>query len=236
MGEDGRAQAQGRDAMSTPELSVRSIAPGNSGGMADESDADLLVCMSVRDEDPEGAREAWGVFFMRHRAYVHSICQGAGRGILDDDEVQWVVMETFGVAFKKSESYDAQRCVRAWLGGIARTLMRKALSCRPGEVLLGLDLDNFAHPGWPPADCAEDEPEKIRRTRECFDRLNDREKEVLRTWLLYRDPEHPGRHMPDEEIAGLVSRLNTTSANLRQIRKRALGKVRRCVESNGPGA
>jgi len=54
--------------------------------------------------------------------------------------------------------------------------------------------------------------------------LSDKERDILKTYILYDTDKK--RHVPDEMLDELKERYQTTSTNLRQIKKRALDKVR----------
>src|SRR5947208_1372874 len=46
-----------------------------------EGDADLLVYMTMRAEDPAHAREAWAEFYRRHVRYVFGTCRRLVEGL-----------------------------------------------------------------------------------------------------------------------------------------------------------
>lgn len=52
--------------------------------------------------------------------------------------------------------------------------------------------------------------------------MSEREKDIIFTYMMYQDG---NKHLPDEILNELRLRYNTTSENIRQIKKRAMTKL-----------
>jgi len=201
-----------------------------------ENDAELLVFMSMQDDDPAAAKEAWAEFYERHAEYLHAVCWNAyGTLLHGDTSVADLVADTFRRAFERAGQFvcdltgdedDVRRLVRAWLGRIAQRLAQDVLRGRAR-----LKLQHFEPEIWdriPAADAAVDPADpRVERVREALDQLNDREQLVIRvTFQWYRSGQEHQR-LPNDVADELAATLRTTPENLRQIRRRALEKIRR---------
>jgi len=200
-----------------------------------ETDDELLVYMSMKDEDRAGARAAWQEFYLRHRKYLFSVCKKAyGSRLPDEDGIDCLVIETFIAAyasagsFRSEDSRDATKMctrVRKWLGGIANNIFRKIAATGRMPSASEINIEDVSERLYRHLREKKPDSRRSRQVSEAFATLTEREQQVLRVWLLYYDVENRRRHLPDEELAGLAASLGTTSANIRQIRKRALGKL-----------
>src|SRR5271166_4594264 len=61
--------------------------------------------------------------------------------------------------------------------------------------------------------------------------LTDREEDVLRTTYHWYDPTKEHQKLPEAVLSSLAKRWNTTPDNIRQIRSRALRKLKDALES-----
>ena len=59
--------------------------------------------------------------------------------------------------------------------------------------------------------------------------LSERDREILLTCFLYQEE---NKHLPDEVLSELSNRYSTTPANIRQIKKRALDKIKAHIIQN----
>ena len=107
------------------------------GGLAGESDEDLLVYMTLARDDPAVAAAAWEEFYRRHVEYLYGIAVRAYAKLLGGEAgVCDVVADTFKRAYEHADTFttggitDAERMrlrTRAWLGRIAERLVQTRL-------------------------------------------------------------------------------------------------------------
>lgn len=205
--------------------------------MADETDADLLVYMSLAGDDPLVARAAWEEFYRRHVEYLYAVCLRAyGRILGGAAGAADLVTETFRRAYERAKQFDAggiadadrlRRRTRAWLGRIAERLMQTALRGRRRLPTRHLDADQWQQVAGPPAQADPGgHDERIRRVRAALLALSEREQIVLRVTFQWYQADRSHQRLPNDVAAELAATLDTTPENLRQIRRRALGKVR----------
>ena len=200
-----------------------------------ETDVELLAYMSMRDEDPSVAREAWAEFYKRHVDYLYSVCFRAYRDILVGGlGVGDIVAETFHRAFQKAELFDPndiedpirlRRRSRAWLGRIAQRLVLDMLRGAQRLPTYQFKCDSWQNvpeqPNPPPRDDL-----LIRRVKNAMEQLSEREQMVIRVTFEWYQPGQAHQRLPNDVVQGLAQTLETTPENLRQIRRRALKKIR----------
>lgn len=205
---------------------------------AHESDADLMVYMSMGEDDATAARDAWAEFYERHVGYLHAVCVRAYGDILTGDTgVGDLVAETFRRAFRGAHLFRAdenegpvrqRRRSRAWLGRIAQRLLQDTLRKRRR-----LDTVHLAPEAWQQipeqTPTAETNGELVGRVRQALSQLSTKEQTVIRVTFHWYQPGKPHQRLPNDVAADLAESLQTTPENLRQIRRRALQKIRMLV-------
>ncbi len=192
-----------------------------------DTDEDLLVYMAMRIEDLDGAREAWGKYYERHIEFIYGVLKGRLARDLTDDSIKDLAQETMRRAYSRAETYSPalgdmngakrpETASRPWLMAIARNLVQDALA---QTEFSNSEERLAAEPCADTAPSVSDEQfaEVSREMRE----LSEREQEVITLTLsVYPDRLSPG------QARALADRLGTTTANMRQIRKRALAKLK----------
>lgn len=209
-----------------------------------ETDEDLLVLMSWHADDPGVANVAFAQFHKRHVRYLYAVSLEAYAHDIGHDGVEDLVQETFWRAFKKAATFTplgtdddeaATRRVRAWLGKIAFRLVLTAVRRQNRRVKLVTDVDGRIE------SCPDEHTVRRELTEEeelvrhgLADALNKRERDVLRSFASYYDPESEHQYPPVGVIAELCERFATTEENIRQIRRRALKKLRNYIDTQKP--
>lgn len=213
-------------------------AAGAGVDLRQESDEDLLIYMSMRADDPAVARAAWAEFFLRHREYLYRLCRKLSRGVLDDAGAKDLVQDTFIRAYHKASTFNGegikdpgrlQRRTRAWLGRIAHRIFLDMLRGRDGLRDVPLDENDPAPEPEPIQSSATSTIKQL--LNEATDSLSEREQIVLRTTIQYYEPGKKNQHLPHDVVDDLAKTLKTTPENLRQIRRRALRKIKQYIES-----
>jgi RNA polymerase sigma factor (sigma-70 family) len=207
--------------------------------LTNETDVDLMGYMSMSDEDPSTAREAWAEFYKRHVDYLYGVCHrayehtlGGGAGVGD------IVAETFHRAFQKAELFDAngiddpvriRRRTRAWLGRIAQRLVLETLRGAQRLPTCQFEIETWENipeqPSLPPRD-----DKLIKQVRDALGQLSEKEQLVIRVTFEWHQPGRIHQRLPNDVTTDLAETLETTPENLRQIRRRALNKIRAILE------
>ena len=202
--------------------------------LADESDADLLVYMTMAGHSPDVARAAWEAFYCRHRDYLFAVCLRAYGPVLGGEAGACdLVADTFKRVYENASKFDTDGIadqerlrwrVRGWLGRIAQRLAQTALRGRSKLPTRLLDQDQWQEvPG--PAAAVAGESARIDLVRQAIGALSDKEQTVIRVTFQWYEPGREHQRLPNDVAADLAATLKTTPENLRQIRRRALRKI-----------
>jgi RNA polymerase sigma factor (sigma-70 family) len=202
-----------------------------------EGDVALLRRMCGSELDATGARDAWAEFYRRHHGYLYSVCRRAHRSLIGDDRVFDLIHDTFIRAFQRACSFhgagDAdldgqQRLARAWLGAVSEHVVRDYFRREPQVEFV--DVEPFADDSGPGREATSEPPVSLLDA--ALETLTDREQEVLRTTALWYKPGERHQRLPNKIMEQLMTSLGTSSANVRQIRVRAIAKVKSFMDSH----
>ena len=210
------------------------MAPDNAPPSSDTTDCELLRIMATVSRGTAKAQGAWAEFYLRHRRYMFGVCWRAFRDMLGGCRIEEIVHDTFIRAYERAGTYTAsgdsdeitaRRRVRAWLGRISENIVHDLFRHEPALVLLDEITEDLAAPEVGVSDDCPPTAE-LARLEAAFDNLSDREQEVLRTTSFWIKPEQRQQRLPNSVMAKLAASLNTTPENIRQIRARAMSKLR----------
>lgn len=211
-----------------------------------DTDVDLLGYMALAEDDQQAGQEAFGEFYRRHRDWLAKMLSlsEVGRLVGGHREIGDVVSETFRRAYEGARTFVADescakdggcRRARAWIGKIANNVVYDDLrlqDCAAGaEPLEELRLV----PGSNPFDDPAPGSPLGRVAWEAFETLSEKERDVLLDTLLHFRLGAKQQRLPNAVSAALCKRWDTTPENIRTIRMRAMGKIRKHVE-DWPGA
>jgi RNA polymerase sigma factor (sigma-70 family) len=218
------------------------------GNFSAENDEDLLTYMSMGEDDPLGAEEAFAEFYHRHVGYVYHICKNFfGNRLGTEEDAKDLVQGIFLRVFEKAGTYkpgvshqkDPARRVRAWMGTIAKRIFLSQVedSQMQPDLLEDLDEKDLTSVFQPEPDCDGSLPSpRIQRLIQVLAQLPEREVDVLRVWAMYYKPGEKHQRLPDEVSQRLAEKWNTTPENIRQIRKRACDQIREIMKGSEEGA
>jgi DNA-directed RNA polymerase specialized sigma24 family protein len=195
-----------------------------------ESDDALLIYIGMQQDCPDEAREAWGVFYERHRNYVLKLCNWKYYRNGDIERIENLATETFFLVWQSAAKYDAcgetepsklQRKTRAWLGCLAFKAHRRIYAIEANQPV----SDELIDMRPAPKELKTTSPSNDEQVREAISALSERDQIVLRTLIFYKDQSRPLSHTPDAELHKLAKEFDTTTDNIRQIFHRAKKKV-----------
>lgn len=198
------------------------------------SDEDLLVMMSFRDENESEAQEAFRLFYDKYKRFLWGLCLKVCLNIESDSTelAKDVFMNTMTAVYESSHTYNASKSkITTWISCIAKREMLDLLDIlkekRIGEKTFVPLNENLAISNIE-EDIEVDTPQK-RALNDALQTLSEKERDILLTYMMY----HEGnKHLPDEVTKFLCDRYETTSANLRKIKQRALDKVKNHIIQN----
>lgn len=202
-----------------------------------EGDEDLLVWMSMRDEEPGFAQAACNEFYQRHLNYAYTVVRRAFQDLVGEAAVDDLVSDTFSRVFERAGTYKAcgaadangkRKNVLAWVGKIAHNLGADLL--RDDNTRLEL-IDEWEplEPRIVPRDDSGISQEAA-WAGEALGSLSGRERTVLLSTLQHYVVGAENQRLPNGVAEDLARTYQTTPENIRQIRKRALAKVKQYVE------
>lgn len=233
----------------------------------DEEDYDLVGYMALRADDSVGAELAWQEFYRRHFPYLFGVVGKGYLSVLDEMCLEELSTEAIIRAFDNAHYFNPHldanpnhqtAHVRAWLGEIATNLLNSELLKYKGLRIIYPDTRNEdGEDGWEPIEyeasikndnewVSRDSASALQKkwVQEAFNNLDDREQHILRVTFEYERPDKVHQKLPDAISNWLKDVHNTTSENIRQIRKRAKLKVEKhvkalsdkyCEENQGKG-
>lgn len=207
--------------------------------VSDASNAELLGAMAAKDTDPSLAKAALEEFTTRHRLYIFRACSNLvdRYGTASGWEASEFAKAVFAKIYSHANTYrdidqlnEDQRLKRlkGWMGKIANNLLIDRRR-RIRDILFKPDfLAAIKDPG-----ASYDFPTRTHELIcEAVRQLPDRERLVIIRTLRYT---HSSRHqrLPNNVCAELRGELHTTSANIRQIRKRAKSYLKAYFSQRG---
>lgn len=207
--------------------------------VADASDAELLGAMAAKKTDMPLAQAALEEFIKRHRLAVYRICSNLvdRYGTASGWEAEEFAKAVFDRIFKAAHTHrdidgqDKEKRLwrlKGWMGKIANSaLVDKHRRSR--EVLFDDQFLAAVDDPEPPTDF----PSRIHQLIcDGVRQLPDRERLVmLRTLRFIQATKH--QRLPNNVCKELRDTLHTTSANIRQIRKRAKNNLKAYFSQRG---
>lgn len=206
----------------------------------EDTDEELLLYMTDHKKNPVEARGAWEEFYHRHAEYVLCICRRVCKGMLDDDMVNSVMVETFMKAYSSADTYELgnhqqadkiRRRVRSWLGVIAKHATFDVFREQQNSERIRIKSEEQKRIDSVQKSPISKDTETVRNMMEQV--LDDRERAVLQTTYMFYDPDKEIQRLPNDVVNQLCKCFRTTPANLRKIRKKATGKIKEALIATG---
>jgi RNA polymerase sigma factor (sigma-70 family) len=208
--------------------------------MRQYTDDVLLLMMSYQEEDPDEARQAFQEFIIRHQGYIEKICHRYCIPFIEGEEAEKDLRnDTLLLIYQSADSFES---------GSAQTSEEISLEVKKfifQAVRLAFQR-RFAYvkesklaKRQSPEDQSDPEEADDSETSSFFSsldeailkkalsKLDDRTKDILHAYCLDGNVLVGSRqHISDELMQGLCERYRTTPENIRQIKGRAIAKLR----------
>jgi DNA-directed RNA polymerase specialized sigma24 family protein len=203
--------------------------------MNDLTVEELLLIISDKEKDLEQSNKAFSTLYYRYSIFLNSavINQLKSKGIYDKTFVDTIASNVFVEVFSNPLNFSYNEkdhqtediAFKAWICRIARfefaDILRESIKFNKMNLLsrdgiLQDQTENFTDD----MDIISNNRKLLDKSLEC---LSDREKHVL---LACYDYYEDGKNTPSEVLDMLCQYWGTTRDNVRQIRKRALDKVK----------
>lgn len=202
--------------------------------ISQETDEALLIYMSMKEDDSVTAKTAFNEFHHRHAKYLYNILIKQYPGLLRSEEINDLLQDTFLRVYEKAGTFkstgaknvkESEAHVRAWIGRIAINIHRdryRRNKKNNEEHLDDIEWENI--PNRP--ESINIKTEEVQVIEKALDQLSEREKAIILVSFQYYDSEEGDSQISKEELNALCDRFQTTRDNIRQIRKRALQKIK----------
>jgi RNA polymerase sigma factor (sigma-70 family) len=192
-----------------------------------DSDEDLLLVIAKNDHPSKS--EAFHFFYTRYSDYLWKVCSIVCRSHPQASELtKDTFQQTMTKVYLNAHSYDKSiSSVKTWISKIARNEFLNCLKQNKSVLSLfddikDINIDEITYDDTP----LDTEDIKTSQIEVALLNLSEKERMILTTYMMYYDEENPDKHLPDREINDLCTYFNTTPNNIRQIKSRAMKKVK----------
>ena len=205
---------------------------------AEEAVADLIEWLDLGEGD-EWQAAARSIYVR----YYEWLFRRLYKSLKDSGYLEEIVLKTFRKAicsiskFKRNEKEDfddTRARFEAWLLKIGKNLvfdfLRKADSSETRETEF---WDRIAIDVATPI-AESPSPKEVQAVQETLEEFTERDQMVLRAWMQHcSDISNPQSKLPRNVLDELCECLNTTKANIRTIKKRAIARFKTKLEDKG---
>jgi RNA polymerase sigma factor (sigma-70 family) len=208
--------------------------------LAGGTDADLLrIIGDERERNREWAEAALMELHRRHAKFLYPVCLRICEVFLaDPNQVENLLSRTFWSVFRTAERFLPEKtncngdaaclhhAVRCWMARKARWLAKDIAERSAGRASVALcGPDSLDQLGQEDDDLSECECSE--EMTAALNRLTPRERHIVLATYFFLDCETGNPVPPTEHVdVYLARRWGTTPPNVRQIRSRALAKLR----------
>lgn len=208
---------------------------------------DLQIIVGLKSgEDDNQLRQFQTLFFDRYKGYIYGVAIKRCRSYPDTaDFATEITQQTFIAAFKGISKFDISQevdsskhatIIKAWLGRIANNCFNKEYAKRKNIILIdnlksmpeevGYDLFENLY-GEEPIEI----PNAFRsKLKEAMNGLTETQKHIIEVYASEGCINDPKKKLSKESMALLCKTHNTSSDNIRQIKKRTLDKIKTLLD------
>ena len=188
------------------------------------TDAHLFELIASKNDNLEMAQKAYEVIYDRYAKLMWNLCNSACENFAVVDLptfIEEVFSQTMIAIYEYPTYKPAKGKVATWISKIAQNKAKDLIKDWPRPCDMLEDSRSFSYL----VECDDDEdyitPEQ-QQLNQVLSKMSEREKDIIFTYMMYQDG---NKHLPDEILYELRLRYNTTSENIRQIKKRAMTKL-----------
>lgn len=204
---------------------------------------DLIVAIQITDNN-RILNQLQTEFFERYRDYVYKAACRICSSFPDvEDTAVDITQETFIKAFNNLNSFQlpkleisekSDKLIKAWLGKIGNNIFFSLYEKRKNFEYINEAYDEIAsYDDFDDCQDIEDYNEFNNefevKLAKAFEKLSEREQYII---LRYANENciGSGQHLSQNEIESLCNYYKTNAVNIRQIKKRALDKLKRYLK------
>lgn len=214
-----------------------------SSSMMDETDEDLMVIISMKD-DPEACNLAFSEFHRRFKRFLFGMAFKVTSNLPNSNELRDAVFQnTLINVYKYSGSFSVdgesdpekiKRRIHGWMVKIEKRELIALLEDRQ-PVIDPEELNKNYENDCEKSDDTNDQPTyNEEMVEEALKLLSERDQHIFMTyWLYYEQGERSqAKNLPDEVLEDLASKYETTLINIRKIIERSKKKVFAFLKEN----
>lgn len=204
---------------------------------ANLSDSSLFELMADHDANPSGATRAWNEFYHRYSSYLWNCCLHVCRTTTEGDRLaKDIFQSSIQKIYVQARKYDSQKAtgVKAWISRIAYHEFIDYYNKYDRNFVA---FDQHSHERGVADDVWEEGEEetvtsivlglKLEQLKFLLSKLSPKEFKVLMTYMSHFQLDKPTSHLPDSQMRQLCAEFNVKSDAIRQIKRRALDKLKR---------
>lgn len=207
----------------------------------DDSDEDLLVIISMKDEI-DARTSAFDTFYNRYAGFLWEYIDRPSNVILSEDEKRDIFNRSFMNVYDYSGSFELRgesnpeiigKKIRGWLIAIVKTQVKALLS--NGRFITDEEVLNYKKMVQ-----ASKFPAQPTYSGEVLSKalssLSERDQHILLTYWEFHEPGQgdQSKNLPQPVLESLCERYDTSKANVRQIVHRSYNKVVEFIKANYP--
>ncbi|MCK9208106.1 MAG: sigma-70 family RNA polymerase sigma factor [Salinivirgaceae bacterium] len=201
--------------------------------LTNEALTDLFLAMAMKEEDRQNAEKAFTELYNRYKSFLFTVIKKACKSweMYGDELIETVFENTFLTVFDKAETFlklddisfeRQEKRMKAWLSQIAKNEMLQLLRqyrIDKDKIVFTDDLSFIERIENETVEIISDD---ILLAEKALQTLNERDRNVLVTYLMYEDG---NKKLPSSEIQKLADMWGILPDNMRQIKKRSLAKL-----------
>jgi len=201
--------------------------------------SDLFLAMAMKDDDRKAAEEAFAVIYGQYSEFLYNVIKKACRAwsMYEEELEKSVFQNTFTTIFLKADQFfeldklspeKQMKRFKAWISSIALNEMKMLLRESREEKEKVEFSDDLSFIGDTSTKDNTPDSAKLKLIKKAIESLSEKDRDVLITYTAYQDG---NKKLPSEEIQRLSKIWKVHPDSLRQIRKRAMNKVEKFVET-----
>jgi RNA polymerase sigma factor (sigma-70 family) len=201
--------------------------------LTNEALADLFLAMAMKEEDRQNAEKAFTEFYNRYKNFLFTVIKKACKSweMYGEELIETVFENTFLTVFDKAETFlklddipfeRQEKRMKSWLSQIAKNEMLQLLrqyKIDKDKIEYADDLSFIERIESETEEIISDD---ILLAEKALQTLNERDRNILVTYLMYEDG---NKKLPSIEIQKLADMWGVLPDNMRQIKKRSLAKL-----------
>lgn len=203
----------------------------------------LQIVKGLKEDNPIQLRLFQNLFFDKFKGYIYKAAIQRCINYHDSQELATdITQQTFINAFRKINDFDLSNepdhskheiIIKAWLGKIANNCFNKEYAKRKDQIFLD---DLKSKPDEDKFDMFEslygDEPTEIpnefrSKLRDAMRQLKEIERHVIEVYAAEGCINDPRKKLSKRAMSILCKTHDTSPENIRQIKKRALDKIKK---------